>query len=216
MFARTTIPIDGLLVGYEAALTGMGYSFSMRLKYLKCANLIIRRHQNNGLDYLEPEIFRNYVQAVDEKFLAGGMGKNRYGSVRHAVEKFVTYICSGNAGMLPNPRKGARQKLSPAFQQIADGFLSGDFHANTRCDMRWVTHKYFAWLEGQRFCDLVGVGAVHIQKFLLACNAGLSDTDHKELLSFTVNREKRVHPALPKADICATGENAYVLPGKYV
>ena len=32
-------------------------------------------------------------------------------------------------------------------------------------------------------------------------NACLADTDYKELFSFTVNREKRVHPALPKADI---------------
>lgn len=126
---------------------------------------------------------------------------------------------------MSSPLKGARQKLGPALQQIADGFLSGDFHANTRCDMRWVTHKYFAWLEEQGFYNLDGVGAVHIQKFLLACsetcspgsvhniriylkklyahlyNAGLSATDYKELLSFTVNREKRVHPALPKADI---------------
>lgn len=225
MFARATIPIDSLLSNYETALTEMGYSFSTKLAYLKYASLIIQRHQNNGLEYLAPEIFLNYIQEVDEKFLAGGLEKHYYGSVRRAVEKFVTYICSGTAGAMSSPLKGARQKLGPALQQIADGFLSGDFHANTRCDMRWVTHKYFAWLEEQGFYNLDGVGAVHIQKFLLACsetcspgsvhniriylkklyahlyNAGLSATDYKELLSFTVNREKRVHPALPKADI---------------
>lgn len=225
MFAPATIPIGGLLSGYEAALTGMGYSFSTKLTYLKYAGLLIRRHQNRGLEYLDPEIFLNYVQEVDEKFLAGDFGKHYYGNVRRAVEKFVTYICSGKAGMLPSPLRGANQKLGPAFQQIADGFLSGNFHPNTRCDMRWVTHKYFAWLEEQGFYDLDGVGVVHIQKLLLACsetcsagsvhniriylkklytylyNAGFADTDYKELFSFTVNREKRVHPALPKADI---------------
>ena len=225
MFARATIPIGNLLVGYEAALAEVGYSFSTRLDYLKYANLIIHRHQNKGLEYLEPEIFLNYIQEVDEKFLAGNLKKHSHWRVRQAIEKFVAYICSGKVGMLPSPLRGARQRLGPAFQQIADAFLSGDFHANTRCDMRWVTHKYFAWLETQGFSHLEGVGAVHIQKFLLACSemcspgsvhniriylkklyaylykAGLSDTDHKELLSFTVNREQRVHPALPKADI---------------
>ena len=225
MFARATIPIRGLLVGYETALTEMGYSFSSKLSYLKYANIIIQRHQNIGLECLDPEIFLSYVQEVDEKFLAGQLTKHYYGSVRRAVEKFVAYVCSGKTSMLPSPLRGARQKLSPVFQQIADTFLSGDFHPNTRCDMRWVTHKYFAWLEEQGFHDLAGVGAVHIQKFLLVCSetcspgsvhniriylkklyaylyhAGLSDTDYKELLSFTVNREKRVHPALPKADI---------------
>ncbi len=225
MFSRATIPIDGLLVGYEAALTEVGYSFSTKLRYLKCASLIIRRHQNNGLDCLEPEIFLNYIKSVDERFLSGGMKKHYYEGVRRAIEKFIAYICSGKAGMLPSPLKGSRQKLNPLFQQIADEFLSGDFHANTRCDIRWVTHKYFAWLEEQGYCDLIGVGAAQIQKFLLdcseACSPGsvhniriyleklyaylytvnLSEIDHKELLSFTVNREKRVHPALPKADI---------------
>lgn len=225
MFARATIPIGSLLVGYETALTEMGYSFSTKLTYLQYASIIIQRHQSSGLEYLEPEIFLNYIQEVDEKFLAGSLKKHYYASVRRAVEKFVSYICSGKAGMLPNPLRGAKQTLSPAFQQIADNFLSRGFHENTRCDIRWVTHKYFAWLEEQGFYNLDGVGAVHIQKFLLDCaetcspgsvhniriylkklyahlnEAGLSDADYKELLSFTVNREKRVHPALPKADI---------------
>ena len=225
MFARATIPIGNLLVGYEAALAEMGYSFSTRLDYLKYANLIIHRHQDQGLEYFEPEIFLNYVQEVDEKFLAGDLKKHSHWRVRRAVEKFVAYICSGQTEMLPSPLRGARQKLGPAFQQIADTFLSGDFHTNTRCDMRWVVHKYFAWLEAQGFSHLEGVGAVHIQKFLLTCSEtcspgsvqniriylkklyaylykdGLSETDYKELLSFTVNREKRVYPALPKADI---------------
>ncbi len=102
------------------------------------------------------------------------MNKHYYEGVRRAIEKFIAYICSGKAGMLPSPLKGSRQKLNSLFQQIAYEFLSGDFHANTRCDMRWVTHKYFAWLEEQGFCDLIGVGAAHIQKFLLECSEACS------------------------------------------
>ena len=66
--------------------------------------------------------------------------------------------------------RGARQELTPKFEQIAEEFIAGDLHPNTRCDIRWVTYKYFAWLEGQGFRGITGVGAVHIQKFLLACS----------------------------------------------
>ena len=91
--------------------------------------------------------------------------------------------------------------------------------------MRWVTHKYFAWLEEQGFQNLSGVGTVQIQKFLLACSeryapssvhnillylkklyaflhkSGQSEDDYKELLSLQVNWEKKVYPSIPKSDI---------------
>jgi len=137
----------------------------------------------------------------------------------------VNYAGSGQSDRLPSILRGARQKLGSEFQEIAEGFLSGNFHGNTRCDMRWVTHKYFAWLEDQGFHNLSGVDALHIQKFLLNCSesfsagtvydirvymkklyahlssVGLSESDHNELLSFKVKREKRVYPALSKTDI---------------
>ena len=71
----------------------VGYSFSTKLRYLKCASLIIRRHQKNGLDYLEPDIFLNYIKSVDERFLSRGMKKHYYEDVRRAIEEFIAYIC---------------------------------------------------------------------------------------------------------------------------
>ena len=88
-----------------------------------------------------------------------------------------------------------------------------------------MTYKYFAWLEEQGFRDITGVGAIHIQKFFLACSehytpstiydvrlylkklygflyaAGKAEDDYSELFSFAVNREKKVFPVLPKSDI---------------
>lgn len=85
-----TIPISDLLVRDETALTEMGYSFSTKLKYLKYASLNIQRHQN--LEYLDPKVFLNYVQEIDEKFLAGSLKKHYYGDVWRAIKKFVTYM----------------------------------------------------------------------------------------------------------------------------
>jgi len=66
---------------------------------------------------------------------------------------------------LPSTLQGARQKLTQKFEQIAEEFIAGDFHPNTRCDIRWVTYKYFAWLEEQGFTDIADVEAIYIQKF---------------------------------------------------
>lgn len=72
---------------------------------------------------------------------------------------------------------------------------------------------------------MTGVGAIHIQKFLLACSeqyppstihnvrlylkklyaflyaTGRVDDNYSALFSFSVNREKKVFPVLPKSDI---------------
>lgn len=153
------------------------------------------------------------------------MQKPHYERTKREIDRFVSYVYSGKSSALPSPLCGARQKLTPKFEQIAEEFIAGDFHPNTRCDIRWVTHKYFAWLEEQGFRDMTGVGAIHIQKFLLSCSeryapstihnmrlylkklyaflyqTGQVEEDYNALFSFTVNREKRIFPVLPRSDI---------------
>jgi len=88
--------------------------------------------------------------------------------------------------------------------------------SNTRNDMRWVAHKYFEWLTGCEFTGLRGVGAEQIQKFMLHCSetmamgsihnirlymmklydylyrSGRVQSAYESLLSFKVNREKKI------------------------
>ena len=169
MSTQTKIPIIGLMAKYEAALTGMGYSYTTRLLFLKRADLIIQRHENQGLEYLDQAVITSYLQEIDERYFRGRMQKRHYTSTIREIQRFVDYAYSGRS-RLPNPRQGCRQKLSTGFEKIAEGFISGDFHPNTRCDIRWTTYKYFSWLEKQGFKDLDGVGALHLQKFLLDCS----------------------------------------------
>jgi site-specific recombinase XerD len=94
---------------------------------------------------------------------------------------------------------------------------------NTRNDMRWVAHKYFEWLTEQGFANLRKVGAQQIQKFMLHCSetmamgsvhnvrlfmmklyahlykSGQSQSSFAALLSFKVNREKKI-PETQSAD----------------
>lgn len=222
---QTKIPLAGLLEGYEAALNGMGYSITTKLLFVRRAELIIRKHLTNGLDYLDQAIIDGYAKEIDDRYFNGTIERKHYERTKREIARFVYYAYSGSGGALPSVLRGARQKLTPEFEKIAEDFLSGDFHPNTRCDMRWVTYKYFAWLEEQDFRDLFGVGAVQIQRFLLECSEqyapssihnillylkklyaflrenGQSERDYKELLSLQVNREKKVYPTLPKSDI---------------
>lgn len=219
------IPIEGLLEGYESALTELGYSITTKLLFVKRAGLIIRRHQDEGLVYFDQAVINQYIREIDDSYFKGGMQKKYYDRLRGEVDRFAYYVHSGKGGALPSPLRGARQTLTPRFEQIAEDFITGGFHPNTRCDIRWVTYQYFGWLEKQGCTDLSGAGAAQIQRFILDCSehyapstihdirlylkklyaflyeTGRVDDSYSCLFSFAVNREKRVFPVLPKSDI---------------
>ena len=225
MPTQTNVPIRGLLEGYEAVLTGMGYGYSTRLSYLKRASIIIRKHENIGLDFIDPTIIADYSREINDKYYNSELTKHHHKGLANEIQRFVNYVESGVSDSLPNSLKGSRQKLTPWFEQVAEEFISKKYHPNTRCDMRWVTRKYFAWLEEQGYVDLNGVDATHIQKFFLYCseiyapssihNVRLylkklyaflyaterSESDYSAMLSFTVKRDHKVFPTLPKSDI---------------
>lgn len=225
MPAKVMIPIEGVLDGYEAALTQMGYSITTRFLLVQRARKLIRRHLNSGVVYFDQAIVNRYVGEIDDKYFRGDMQKRHYDRAKREIDRFVSYVHSGKSDALPSTLRGARQRLTPEFERIAEEFVSGDFHPNTRCDIRWVTYKYFAWLEEQGFSSLSDVGAIHIQKFLLNCSehyapstihnvrlylkklyaflhtTGRAEDDYSALFSFAVNREKKVFPVLPKSDI---------------
>lgn len=225
MLPKEKIPIEGLLESYETALVQTGYSITTKLLLVRRAELMIRRHLNTDLAYFDHAVINRYISEIDDKYFKGNMQKTHYERTRREIDRFVCFVCTGRIDALSSTLRGARQELTPKFEQIAKEFVAGDFHPNTRCDIRWVTHKYFAWLEGQGFTDMAGVGAIHIQKFLLACSEQYppstihnirlylkklyvflytteqADDDYSALFSFSVNREKKVFPVLPKSDI---------------
>lgn len=203
----------------------MRYSITTKLLLVRRAELMIRRHQNAGLAYFDQAIINCYTGEIDDKYFKGNMQKTHYERSKREIDRFVSYVHTGKSDALPSTLRGSRQRLTPKFEQIAGEFIAGDFHPNTRCGIRWVTHKYFGWLEEQGFRSPHGAGALHIQKFLLTCSeryapstvynvrlylkklysflheTGRAESGHAELFSFSVNREKKVFPVLPKSDI---------------
>ena len=219
------IPINGLLEGYETMLKEMGYCTTTRFLLVRRAELILRRHQDQGLEHLDKDIVNRYVQEIDERYFNGKMARRYHERAKREIERFINYVYTGKSPALPSVLRGATQKLTPGYERIAEDFLSGDFHPNTRSDMRWTTHKYFAWLEDHGFTDLRNVGPTQIQKFLLEISeryspstlfnvrlylkklyaflwaTGRSESDYCEYFSFNVNRNHKVFPTLPRSDI---------------
>jgi len=210
---------------FEGALSRYGIGYTSRLTVLKYSSAILVAHEALGLTELDRSIVAKHLNDADERFYAGKISKDSYYLIRRSIQRFIFFIETGSVEM-PNPVKGSRIKLEPAFQEISDRYLaSGDFHPNTRNDMRWIACKYFNWLAENDYSDLSGVGSPEIQKFLLACSKemapssmhnvrlymkklyaflhgeGLSESDYAALLSFPVNRTSKIYPALPMSDV---------------
>ena len=216
--------ISELMAAYEAALMNYGLCFATRLRLLQRAVIIVHRHERQGKEYLDGEIVAKYIQEIDERLYSGAMTKNHNRMLHRETERFLWFTETGEV-KLPNPQAGARQKLTVEYEQIAEGYLSLEMHPNTRNDARWVTHKYFSWLEEQGHTDLNGIGSVQIQKFVLECSqkmsmnsihdikihlaklyaylyeSGQAESSYQALLSFKVNRENKIRPAMPGAEI---------------
>ena len=201
---------------YETALKDLGLTARCRLDRVQRASSLIRRHEMDGERYLNRQILADYFRELSNRSYNGEIKEGYAQFMRRSVEYFIRFIDTGEIEMQKN-QVGARIKLLPEFQIIVDDFLiSEDFHPNTRNDIRWVAHKYFDWLTGQGYKSLHGVGAVHIQKFMLYCSetlamgsihnirlylkklyeylykTGQSDSRYAALLSFKVNRETKI------------------------
>jgi site-specific recombinase XerD len=165
------------------------------------------------------------MRNISSRYDKGEISRHYCYSLIRNAERLVEYAETGVISR-DNPSKGSHYTLTSEFEDLANGFLaSEEFHPNTRNDMRWVTHKYFAWLTKLDFVDLSGVGAEQLQKFLIDCSKQLSlnsmhnvklylkklylylyenklsESPFTSLLSFRVNRETKIFPCLPQDDI---------------
>lgn len=216
-----------LLEDYETALKDYGLTASCRLDCVQRASGVIRRHEAVGERYLNRQILADYYREWSDRSYRGEVKENYAQYVQRTLERFIHFIDTGEIKSHKN-QTGSRVVLLPEFQVIVDAFLSsGEFHPNTSNDMRWVAHMYFNWLTEQGFKNHCGIGAVHIQKFVLHCTetlsknsvrnvmlylkklygylyqSGLSDSPHTALLSFTVNRETKIPKVHQAAELAA-------------
>ena len=222
---QTPISFDELLEGFESSLREAGYGYSGRLRMLKRAGMLIQWHENAGYRTFNEDIIAAYFKDADQRLCDGVIGGGNYRERTRDIRKLLDYAQSGIVERT-YPLRGSSYILTPEFQRIADNYIaSGDFHPNTRNDMLWIANKYFAWLIQRGHEDMKRAGAGELQAFLIDCSkqvasssmydiklylkklylylysVGLSESPYTELLSFRVNRESKIYPALPMSDV---------------
>jgi site-specific recombinase XerD len=214
-----------LMLEFEAALRKQGFSISTVLHSLCNLHALRRLHDESGEVYLNNRIISEYMTSLRKRYDDGEISTMYFRAMMRDMTRFLEFFQTGTITQLPS-QKGSTYTLTPEFSKIADSYLTSDeFHPNTRNDMRWVTHKYFAWLIAQGHKDLSKVGAQQLQKFLVDCakqmsvgsmhdikihlkklysylyNVKLSTTTFKDLLSFPINRESKFLSCLSQDEI---------------
>jgi site-specific recombinase XerD len=222
---QPTMQFDELLETYEKALSEAGFGYEPRLRMLSRAGRLVRQHEKTGNNILNQDIITDFFRDADQRLYEKKICVSHHRQITRDIQRFLRYAEYGDVE-LPYPLKGCRYVVTPEFQKISDAYLaSGDFHPNTRNDMRWVAHKYFVWLAEHSHEDLARAGAAEIQGFLLDCSkqmtsnsmhnvklhlkklyaylyeSKLSESSYEYLLSFRVNRESKIYPTLPMSDV---------------
>ena len=167
------IEIREMFAKFEVALGEYGLSYTTRLEILNRAETLVRYHESRGEKHLNEATVADYYKEIGDRFYKGEFKRKHNEKLEREVGRFLRFAKDGTL-KLPNFQKGCRQAITPVYAQIAERFLSGEMHPNTRNDVRWVVHKYFAWLHKYGYENLEGVGAEQIQKFLLDCTRQLS------------------------------------------
>ena len=212
------------MAAYEVALAECGLGYASRLRFLQRARTIVLKHEDQRKECLDSKTVADFFRETAERLFNGDISQRYYWLIRRETVRFLHYVETEKV-RLPNPRCGSRQVLTPEYERIAESYLANDMHPNTRGDARWVTHKYFAWLDEHGYPDLHGVGAEHLQKFLLDCStkmsmnsihdvklhlsklyaylykSGQSESSYQALLSFKVNRESKMRPVMSRDEI---------------
>jgi hypothetical protein len=138
-----TKKLDELMEGYEEALSTAGFGYASRLRMLKRAGGLVQRHEVVGLALLKEEIVDECFRDIEQRLYENKIGVPHYRTLTRDIQRFLHYVETGNVELL-YPLKGSRYTLTAEFQRISESYLdSGDYHPNTRNDMRWVAHKYF-------------------------------------------------------------------------
>jgi hypothetical protein len=79
-----------LLDEYEIIFTGMGYGYSTKLQFMKRAAIIIRQHENQGIEYIDPAIIFDYTRELDERYYDGKLTKRHHRGLKREIQRFVT------------------------------------------------------------------------------------------------------------------------------
>jgi len=218
-----------LMSGLEEEFRKRGQAYTTQLNNLYQCGVIIRLHEERGLEYLNAELIAEYTRDLSERIGDGSISAWSYKGKLKSIRMLVEYNDTGKLSW--GNKTGSTYELTPALQAVAESyFANSDLHPNTHNDARWVTHKYFAWLSENGHRDISKIDISTLQQFVVFCSksmaptsmhdvklhlrklydylsaAGFADIPYRAYLSFKVNRGSKIYPCAPKEEIAAVFE----------
>lgn len=187
--------------------------------YWDIYNPIITFFRGRGLEDYSPEVLKEYIAWVTDKYRDRQIKRERHSMLTTAVRRVAHFERTG-AYLWNVPQRGTRYELDAYYTGLMDEFLaSDDFHLNTAGDLEWVARRYFHWLRGQGITDIRQAEQETIQKYLHSCmeemkptsvynvhlyvkklycflsNKSYIGSSYEALFSFKICRESRLFPA---------------------
>lgn len=187
--------------------------------YWDIYNPIITFFRGRGLEDYSPEVLKEYIAWVTDKYRNGQIKRERHSMLTTAARRVAHFERTG-AYLWNVPKRGTRYELDAYYTGLMDEFLaSDDFHPNTAGDLEWVARRYFHWLRGQGITDIRQAEQETIQKYLHSCmeemkstsvynvhlylkklyrflsDRGYIGSSYEAFFSFKICRESRLFPA---------------------
>jgi len=182
-------------------------------------------HRTQGKRHLDIKLVNDFINDAADRLSRGEIGWQHYRRLKRGAQRLLEFHQTGKMEW-SLPGKVSKFRLNEYYEKIIIDFLNAsNYHPNTRGDVVWVSRKYFAWLIGEGYNDLVNVGASEIQNFIAHCShhmttgsihnaklylkrlyryladTGLSGNNYEQLLSFKVVRGSRIFPAASPNDV---------------
>lgn len=117
-----SMPIKNFLTRFEIALSEYGLSYSYRLRTLQRASVIIRLHEEKGLECIDAGIVADYNNDVAARFYSGKLTRHHFTNLQREVARFTAFAIIGHIH-LPNQLKGSTISLTPEYEQIASDYF---------------------------------------------------------------------------------------------
>lgn len=144
--------------------------------YWDVYNPIITFFRGRGLEDYSPEVLKEYIAWVTDKYQNGQIKRERHSMLTTAARRVAHFERTG-AYLWNVPKRGTRYELDAYYTGLMDEFLaSDDFHPNTAGDLEWVARRYFHWLRGQGITDIRQAEQETIQKYLHSCMEEMKPT----------------------------------------
>lgn len=145
---------------------------------------IVRFYRRQGVALYDPEITREYVQTIHNRYKDREISRSHYVRQRKAATRMDEFYLTGTLDWSCNKRE-TKFMLNREYTRLLDSFLSSkDFHPNTKWDFAWAVRKYLFYFQQKGIYSLGKITVGDVRQFIVDVAATVSDGSLHNLLCY--------------------------------